>query len=112
MKRSSLIIITLGIITIMMVKVNLKPDSKLHLNLENLEALASDEPGLDCSYTRTTETCTLNVGAKGQVKLFGGTIITAGADGFIELSGVVVCSSGENTACTLIECKDLYETIL
>lgn len=82
--------------------------SKGDLTMENVEALTQGDVGLDCRYVRKTDKCTINVGVKGQVKLLGGTILKANADGIISIDGVVTCSSGGNTACKTVECIDLY----
>ena len=47
----------------------------------NIEALAEEEGGLDCNYNRHPSQCEIYVGAKGKVKLLGGSIISAGVDG-------------------------------
>lgn len=86
-------------------------NSKSDLTLENVEALSQGDAGLDCRYVRKTESCTIYVGAHGKVKLLGGKIIVAGADGKIRIDGVVVCSAGGNTACSPIECSNLYSTL-
>lgn len=49
--------------------------------------------------------------AKGKVKLLGGSIISAGVDGYVRFDGQVACSRGGDFACTPIECKELYEII-
>ena len=84
--------------------------SESDLLLENAEALAIVEfMGCDCN--RSPSRCRVNVGAKGKVKLLGGTILQAGADGYVEFDGEVVCSKGGNTCCTMVECIDIYEKI-
>ena len=55
--------------------------------------------------------CEIYVGAKGKVKLLGGSIISAGVDGYVRFDGQVACSRGGDFACTPIECKELYEII-
>ena len=80
------------------------------LLLANAEALAIQEfMGCDCY--RSTSTCRVYVGAKGKVKLLGGTILEAGADGYVEFDGAVICSKGGKTCCTMVECIDIYELI-
>ena len=77
----------------------------------NIEALAEEEGGLDCNYNRHPSQCEIYVGAKGKVKLLGGSIISAGVDGYVRFDGQVACSRGGDFACTPIECKELYEII-
>lgn len=77
------------------------------LLLENAEALAIQEfMGCDC--VRETSKCSVYVGAKGEVKLLGGTILKAGADGYVTFDGAVSCTKGGSTCCTMIECIDIY----
>lgn len=84
--------------------------SESELLLANAEALAIQEfMGCDCY--NSIRTCHIYVGATGRVKLLGGTILQAGADGYVEFVGEVVCSKGGNTCCTMAECIDLYEKI-
>ena len=85
-----------------------KQDFESDLTMANVEALSEGDATLDCSYVRKTESCVVYVGAKGHVKLFNGTILTADANGKISIDGVVVCSSGGTTACKPVECVDLY----
>lgn len=77
---------------------------------ENSIALSQDEYFPDC--IRETNTCSINVGVRGSIKLLGGTIIKAGADGIVRLDGQVTCSSGGKTYCKPVECSDLYSSIL
>ena len=56
--------------------------------------------------------CVINVGAKGKIKLFGGTILEADAKGNISFTGKVVCIGQGDVSCRPIECIDLYEVIL
>ena len=86
--------------------------SESDLLLANAEALAIQEfMGCDCN--RSTRTCRVYVGAKGKVKLLGGTILEAGANGYVEFDGEVICSKGGegSTCCTMVECIDIYEKI-
>lgn len=86
-------------------------DSNADLLLsENSIALSQGEYISDC--VREESSCTIHVGAKGSVKLLGGEILTAGADGNIIIEGQVECSSGGKTYCQPIECKDLYSSVL
>ena len=63
------------------------------LLLANAEALTIQEfMGCDCN--RSTRTGRVYVGAKGKVKLLGGTILEAGANGYVEFDGEVICSKG------------------
>lgn len=81
------------------------------LTLTNVEALAQTGEGLDCRYNRHEGQCTVNVGAKGQIKIFTGTILDADANGNITFDGKVTCSGGGSFTCTPIECIELYSTI-
>ena len=65
----------------------------------NIEALAEEEGGLDCNYNRHPSQCEIYVGAKGKVKLLGGSIISAGVDGYVRFDGQVACSRGGDFAC-------------
>ena len=73
--------------------------------------MAEEEGGLDCNYNSHPSQCEIYVGAKGKVKLLGGSIISAGVDGYVRFDGQVACSRGGDFACTPIECKELYEII-
>lgn len=96
-------------------------DSQLSvLAKANIEALASSEDetvnsgeggGWDTVYERTEGTCTITVGAKGKIKVFGVGIMYANAQGEISFDGKVVCHGGGNSSCTPIECIQLYEAI-
>ena len=80
------------------------------LLLANAEALAIEEfMGCDCN--RSTRTGRVYVGAKGKVKLLGGTILEAEANGYVEFDGEVICSKGGTMCCTMVECIDIYEKI-
>lgn len=81
----------------------------VYLN-SNVEAL-TDPEFLGCSYTRTEKKCSITVGAKGKIKLAGGAILKADANGVITFDGQVTCSSGGNQCCTQVECYDLYTVI-
>lgn len=86
-------------------------DSNADLLLsENSIALSQGEYISDC--VRKESSCTIYVGAKGSIKLLGGDIITAGADGNIKIDGQVECSSGGKTYCLPIECKELYSSVI
>ena len=87
-------------------------DANFQLIMDNVEALAQGEGGLDCRYNRHPSTCSIYVGVNGRIKLLGGVIIKAGADGYARFDGQVSCSSGGTFACTPVECRELYETIL
>ena len=82
----------------------------LSINQEN-ENVRLITGGLDCNYNRHPSQCEIYVGAKGKVKLLGGSIISAGVDGYVRFDGQVACSRGGDFACTPIECKELYEII-
>lgn len=102
---TAIICTTIGIKTI-----DKECKSTLNLILANTEALAAGEESLDCNYSRNESQCSIYVGAKGYVKLLGGTIIKAGADGYARFDGKVVCIRGGNSTCKPVECIDLYET--
>lgn len=80
------------------------------LLLANVEALFLPE-FVGCDYVRTTSTCRIYIGAKEEIKLLGGSILEAGADGYVEFDGQVTCSAGGRTCCTMVECYDLYSTV-
>ena len=84
--------------------------SESALLLANAEALADDES--TPAFQRVEGDCTINVGAKGKIKLFSGTILSADASGIISFSGKVVCIGKGEVSCEPVECKDLYEIIL
>lgn len=85
-------------------------ETESNLLLANAEALARTE--IETVYKRDEGKCEVTVGVKGQIKLLGGAILTAGADGKISFDGKVVCGSEGQWSCTPVECKDLYEVIL
>lgn len=93
---------------------NTKNETRLtDVALANVEALANYIDKLDCQYVRDDKgICTINVGTKGKIKLFNGTILSADAEGNISFDGKVICSSGGSSACRPIECIDLYEVVL
>ena len=79
------------------------------LLLENAIALSQREYIENC--VRKEGECTVDVGVKGSIKLLGGTILKAGADGTVSFDGQVTCSSGGDTYCAPVECVDLYTAI-
>ncbi len=80
--------------------------------LANIEALGNDDPEtMQCIYLRNESKCSVYVGAKGSIKILNGTILTAGADGYIIFDGKVTCSKGGEESCRNIECIDIYERI-
>lgn len=87
------------------------------LALRNVLALADvenpdpGEGGLDCSYIRNDGKCSIYVGAKGSIKLLGGTIIKANGEGYVIFDGKLSCSPGGTETCRSIECIDLYTAI-
>lgn len=90
-------------------------NSKSHANvsdvtLANIDAFVRTQ-SLDCRYYQKSEECTITVGAKGKIKLLGGSILEAGADGKITIDGKVICEAGGNQSCEPITCKNLYEVI-
>lgn len=89
-----------------------KEEKLSSLLLMNVEALAGDNPEkVDCSFDREEGKCEIFVGAKGEVRIGGASIIKADANGYVKFDGKVVCSKPGNKSCTPIECKDLYEVI-
>lgn len=90
--------------------VNNEKEQTDDLFMANVEALSRSE--IDCSYVRNEGSCTITVGADGEIKLLGGTILKADGDGKITFDGKVSCQSGGNENCTPVECIDLYEVIL
>lgn len=79
--------------------------------LNNIEALSQDENGYYKVATRTSSSCTINVGADGKVKLLGGTILTADGSGNITIEGQVSCSGEGSVLCQPVECVDLYTAL-
>ncbi len=74
-------------------------------------ALALSEREYYAGYKKCTNRCTVYVGARGKVRLLGGNVIQAGADGVISIDGEVTCHSGGDALCSPIECIDLYTII-
>lgn len=92
---------------------NVQQNTKLtDIAWANVEALADSNDKLDCNYTREESKCTINVGAKGKIKILNGSVLTADAQGEISFDGKVACISGGNSTCRPIECIDLYTIIL
>ena len=81
------------------------------LLLANAEALANSNESTP-AYKREEGDCVIDVGAKGKIKLFGGTILEADATGKISFTGKVVCRAKGDLSCKPVECIDLYEVIL
>lgn len=81
------------------------------LLLANAEALANSNESTP-AYKREEGDCVIDVGAKGKIKLFGGTILEADATGKISFTGKVVCRGKGDLSCKPVECIDLYEVIL
>lgn len=77
----------------------------------NLEALAPSEDGYYRVQSRDKGSCTIDVGAKGKIKLLSGTILEADASGKITIEGEVVCSGTGEVYCKPVECSDLYQII-
>ena len=67
---------------------------KSDLLLANAEALANSNESTP-AYKREEGDCVIDVGAKGKIKLFGGTILEADATGKISFTGKVVCRGKE-----------------
>lgn len=85
--------------------------SESDLLLANAEALASGDE-VNPAYKREEGDCVIDVGAKGKIKLLGGTILEADATGKISFTGKVVCKADGDLSCKPVECIDLYEVIL
>ena len=110
--RQNIVIGVIAIIGTMGYNLSINQENEnVRLITGNIEALAEEEGGLDCNYNRHPSQCEIYVGAKGKVKLLGGSIISAGVDGYVRFDGQVACSRGGDFACTPIECKELYEII-
>jgi hypothetical protein len=77
------------------------------VTLANMQAFTSST-SLNCEYVRTTEKCVIRVSAGVEVDVLGIGITSPKADGTIEIDGVVVCSADGNTACSPVECIELY----
>lgn len=82
-----------------------------NVTLDNIEAFRNSK-SLDCEYVNEMSECRIYVGAKGKIKLLGGSIIEAGADGYVCIDGRVVCRANGDATCSPVECNELYETIL
>ena len=80
------------------------------LIMANIEALTQSETYFQVR-ERQTSTCTIHVGAGGQIKLLGGTILKADASGNITFDGQVVCVGSGEIYCRPVECVDLYQVI-
>jgi hypothetical protein len=96
----------IGIVIIAMINVKLNESSNLpkaFIANANAEALARE--GLDTSYIRSEDDCSIY--GNGKIKLVGGTIITV--NGYLSIEGKVVCSSGGNSTCTPIECAQVWQ---
>ena len=103
-------VVGVGALSYKMYEAKRTVDDSSALLLNNAEALSNEGEYID-DCVREQRKCTITVGAKGSIKLLGGTVLTAGADGSIEFDGQVVCSSGGNTYCRPVECIDLYEEV-
>ena len=104
--RQNIVIGVIAIVGTMGYNLSINQENEnVRLITGNIEALAEEEGGLDCNYNRHPSQCEIYVGAKGKVKLLGGSIISAGVDGYVRFDGQVAF------ACTPIECKELYEII-
>lgn len=90
---------------------NQEPNALVALNAHNIEALSVGDDGYYRVAHRTPLQCTIQVGAYGKIKLFGGSILKANADGIITFDGQVVCAGNGDVLCRPVECIDLYKTI-
>ncbi len=81
------------------------------ITLGNIEAF-QNSTSLNCEFINEMSECRIYVGAKGKIKLLGGSIIEAGADGYVSIDGRVVCKANGDATCSPVECKDLYEVVL
>lgn len=81
-----------------------------NLLLAYVEALSQDETYFKVK-ERNSNSCTIHVGAKGKIKLLGGTILTADANGDITFDGEIVCSGMGDVYCKPVECVDLYQIL-
>lgn len=79
----------------------------------NIDALTQDnEFGYFKVKERISNKCTIYVGAKGSIKLFSGTILTADGTGYITFDGQVTCIGTGDVYCKPVECVDLYSIVL
>lgn len=74
-------------------------------------ALALSDREYYVGYRKCKSRCSVYVGARGKVRLFGGSVIQAGADGWISIDGEVTCQSGGDELCSPVECIDLYTVL-
>ena len=82
------------------------------ISRSNIEALTQSEGQYFKVEKREDKRCSINVGAKGQIRLLGGTILTAGAEGVVSFDGQVVCIGSGDVYCKPVECVDLYRVVL
>lgn len=82
------------------------------ISQSNIEALTQSEGQYFKVEKREDKRCSINVGAKGQIRLLGGTILTAGAEGVVSFDGQVVCIGSGDVYCKPVECVDLYRVVL
>ena len=80
------------------------------LSLVNVEALAGDDENtgkLDTSYDRATKDCTISANAAIAMGLK-----VKGSGDVTMTDAEVVCSGGGNTACTPINCSEVWANLL
>ncbi|MCF2709812.1 NVEALA domain-containing protein [Bacteroides pyogenes] len=81
-----------------------------NLLLANVEALSQDETYFKVK-ERNSNSCIIHGGAKGKIKLLGGSILTADANGDITFDGEIICSGTGDVYCKPVECVDLYQIL-
>lgn len=109
-----LVLVAFSVFSVLAVACFMGVDNKSIKNVvsENVEALSDGNgDGFQCIYNREEGTCRIYVGVRGKIKLFGVGVIKAGADGYVEFDGKVICHSNGDASCTPVECKDMYETL-
>ena len=86
-------------------------NSEDDLLLANAEALAIVE-FMGCNFNRITHPCTFQVTGDVEMKLLKVVGVKVNGDGTITVDGEVVCQRGGNTCCTMVECVDVYRTLM
>ena len=74
--RQNIVIGVIAIVGTMGYNLSINQENEnVRLITGNIEALAEEEGGLDCNYNRHPSQCEIYVGAKGKVKLLGGSML-------------------------------------
>ncbi len=115
MKKFFVVLSSVGVISLVgLISWNKQSDRSKTSQLESIlseNALALSEREYYAGYKKCKSKCTVYVGARGKVRLLGGNVIQAGADGVISIDGEITCCSGGDALCSPIECIDLYTVI-